>query len=279
MRLARAVGLRSPHRRTRRGRFILGVGWYEAVGDVGIAGLSEPRGRPCRAGGRPHRRPRLPRPARARGAPARPPGTVADPPDDLPEVVRSRLAARGLTALWSHQAAAADLAHAGRNVVVATGTASGKSSGLPAAGADAAARADGHRGRRSTSPPPRRWPRDQLRARPLRSRSPGSGRPPTTATPPPSERRLDPRARRLRPDQPRHAAPLHPARPRALGALPARLRYVVIDECHPYRGRLRLPRRPRAAPAAAGLRPLRRQPDVRARLGHRRRTRPSWPPG
>ena len=35
--------------------------------------------------------------------------------------------------------------------------------------------------------------------------------------------------------------------------------------------RLRRPRRPGAAPAAAGLRGLRRAPDVRARLGHRRR--------
>ena len=37
--------------------------------------------------------------------------------------------------------------------------------------------------------------------------------------------------------------------------------------------RLRRPRRPRAAPAAPGLRVVRRAPDVRARLGHRRRAR------
>ena len=34
---------------------------------------------------------------------------------------------RGISALWSHQAQAAELAHAGRHVVVSTGTASGKS--------------------------------------------------------------------------------------------------------------------------------------------------------
>ena len=34
---------------------------------------------------------------------------------------------RGISAPWSHQAQAAELAHAGRHVVVSTGTASGKS--------------------------------------------------------------------------------------------------------------------------------------------------------
>jgi DEAD/DEAH box helicase domain-containing protein len=48
-------------------------------------------------------------------------GTLARP---LPEVVAERL---GVGALWSHQAEAIDLARAGRSVVVATGTASGKS--------------------------------------------------------------------------------------------------------------------------------------------------------
>jgi DEAD/DEAH box helicase domain-containing protein len=48
-------------------------------------------------------------------------GTLARP---LPEGVAERL---GVPALWSHQAQAIDLARAGRSVVVATGTASGKS--------------------------------------------------------------------------------------------------------------------------------------------------------
>ena len=34
---------------------------------------------------------------------------------------------RGVEVLWSHQRAAADLAHGGRHVVLSTGTASGKS--------------------------------------------------------------------------------------------------------------------------------------------------------
>ncbi len=48
-------------------------------------------------------------------------------PDDLPDLLLSRLRARGIEALWSHQAEAIALARSGTNVVVATGTASGKS--------------------------------------------------------------------------------------------------------------------------------------------------------
>jgi DEAD/DEAH box helicase domain-containing protein len=43
-----------------------------------------------------------------------------------PDVVRA-FADRGITAPWTHQAEAADLAHSGRHVVLSTGTASGKS--------------------------------------------------------------------------------------------------------------------------------------------------------
>lgn len=39
----------------------------------------------------------------------------------------TRLANRGVTGLWPHQYEAADLAHRGRNVIISTGTASGKS--------------------------------------------------------------------------------------------------------------------------------------------------------
>jgi DEAD/DEAH box helicase domain-containing protein len=58
--------------------------------------------------------------------PARP-ARLVDLPDDLPEPLPGRLRARGITALWSHQAEAIALARAGSHVVVATGTASGKS--------------------------------------------------------------------------------------------------------------------------------------------------------
>ncbi len=63
---------------------------------------------------------------RARGS--RPvPATTAAPVTPLSPLVASRLRGRGIDDLWSHQAAAVDALRAGRNVVVATGTASGKS--------------------------------------------------------------------------------------------------------------------------------------------------------
>ncbi len=58
--------------------------------------------------------------------PARQARTVGFP-EDLPELLVSRLRGRGIEALWTHQAEALALARAGSNVVVATGTASGKS--------------------------------------------------------------------------------------------------------------------------------------------------------
>ncbi|KAB1102670.1 DEAD/DEAH box helicase [Micromonospora aurantiaca] len=48
-------------------------------------------------------------------------------PGWAPEELRAAFARRGVTAPWRHQAEAAELAYAGRHVVVATGTASGKS--------------------------------------------------------------------------------------------------------------------------------------------------------
>jgi DEAD/DEAH box helicase domain-containing protein len=60
------------------------------------------------------------------GLPARPART-AEPEDGLHPEVAERLAARGIGQLWTHQAAAVDHLRAGRSLVVATGTASGKS--------------------------------------------------------------------------------------------------------------------------------------------------------
>ncbi|HET9257663.1 MAG TPA: DEAD/DEAH box helicase [Pseudonocardiaceae bacterium] len=58
--------------------------------------------------------------------PGRPALTV-DWPAWVPAPLRVSLADAGVSALWAHQAAVAELARAGRHVVVATGTASGKS--------------------------------------------------------------------------------------------------------------------------------------------------------
>lgn len=48
-------------------------------------------------------------------------------PTWVPAGVVAALQARGVAQPWSHQAEGAELAHAGHDVVVATGTASGKS--------------------------------------------------------------------------------------------------------------------------------------------------------
>ena len=50
-------------------------------------------------------------------------------PPDLPPAVAESLTARGITSLYSHQAQAWELARQGNNIVLATGTASGKTLG------------------------------------------------------------------------------------------------------------------------------------------------------
>ncbi len=54
-------------------------------------------------------------------------GRRAPWPSWTPPELLDRLAAAGIEAPWRHQAEAAELAHAGRSVIIATGTASGKS--------------------------------------------------------------------------------------------------------------------------------------------------------
>ncbi|WP_431871104.1 DEAD/DEAH box helicase [Nocardiopsis eucommiae] len=61
---------------------------------------------------------------------ARNAGVSGDWPDWTGPHLVERLAERGITGPWSHQAAAADLARSGRDVIIATGTASGKSLGF-----------------------------------------------------------------------------------------------------------------------------------------------------
>ncbi|MFN2557730.1 MAG: DEAD/DEAH box helicase [Nitriliruptorales bacterium] len=58
--------------------------------------------------------------------PARP-GRLVAIPEDLPSVLRSRLELFGVERLYSHQARCLELVRSGRHVIVATGTASGKS--------------------------------------------------------------------------------------------------------------------------------------------------------
>jgi DEAD/DEAH box helicase domain-containing protein len=60
-------------------------------------------------------------------------GQTTSWPDSIRREVVAALAARGIHAPWTHQAEAAALARAGRNVIIATAAASGKSAGYLAA--------------------------------------------------------------------------------------------------------------------------------------------------
>jgi DEAD/DEAH box helicase domain-containing protein len=161
------------------------------------------------------------------------PGETAEWPDWAPPVLVSRLAARGVPAPWRHQAQAASLAHDGRSVVVATGTASGKSLAYQLPGIAAILADD--RSRVLYLSPTKVLAADQLGA--LR----GFALPALRAASYDGDTAPDER------DWVRAHANWVLTNPDMLhrGILPSharwasflrRLRYVVIDECHAYRG-------------------------------------------
>jgi DEAD/DEAH box helicase domain-containing protein len=164
--------------------------------------------------------------------PARP-ARLVDLPDDLPEPVPARLRARGVAALWTHQAAAVALARAGRHVVVATGTASGKSLCYQLPVFDALL-GGGHRTALYLAPT-KALARDQLRA--IRSFALAGVRAAAYDGDTPAEDR--PMVRRnanlvlTNPDM-LHQGIL-PGHERWAGFL-GRLAYVVVDEAHTLRG-------------------------------------------
>ncbi|HET6876058.1 MAG TPA: DEAD/DEAH box helicase [Jatrophihabitans sp.] len=160
-------------------------------------------------------------------------GTAVPWPEWVPEQLRARLAARGIAAPWAHQARAATLAHEGSSVVVATGTASGKSLAYQLPGITALLEDD--RARVLYVAPTKALAGDQLAA--LTALALPSVRPATFDGDTPTEERAWVRAHSnwvlTNPDM------LH------YGLLPGhgrwasffrRLHYVVIDECHTYRG-------------------------------------------
>jgi DEAD/DEAH box helicase domain-containing protein len=164
--------------------------------------------------------------------------TYADWPEWVHPEVRDALAERGVSRLWAHQAQAADLAHGGGHVVMATGTASGKSLGyqLPALSASLAAR--GPRGERGATTlyvaPTKALAQDQLAS--LQALGLGVR---TTTHDGDSSREQRDWARDhgeyllTNPDMlHRSLLPGHARWARFFGSL----QYVVIDECHHYRG-------------------------------------------
>lgn len=169
--------------------------------------------------------------------PARAAVSVGWPAWVQPDVLRA-FHDRGIVAPWSHQVQAADLAHAGRHVVISTGTASGKSLAFQLPIMDALARDP--RARALYLSPTKALGHDQLRAaHSLAAAVPALADVAPTAydgdTPTEVRRFARERSRWLfsNPDM-IHAALL---RNHARWAVFLRnLRYIVVDECHYYRG-------------------------------------------
>jgi DEAD/DEAH box helicase domain-containing protein len=186
--------------------------------------------------------------------------SLAGWPDWVDPSVYAACAGAGVTSLWEHQRTAADLAHAGSHVVMATGTASGKSLGYLLPVLSALVRgSDAPTGRGATAlylSPTKALAADQL-ARITSMAVPGVRAATYDGDTPTEERRWIRDHAQLvltNPDLVHHSLlPLHERWAPFLRAL----RYVVIDECHVYRGVL-------GSQLAALLRRLRR---VCARYG------------
>jgi DEAD/DEAH box helicase domain-containing protein len=152
-------------------------------------------------------------------------------PDWVPPALAGAMNQAGITAPWVHQATAAGHAHAGRNVIISTGTASGKSVGylLPAL----AAALDG--GTVLYIAPTRALAADQLRL--VKSLEVPGVRPAVVDGDTPYSERTWARAHAnyllTTPDMLHHT--LLPQHARWSGFL-RRLQYVIVDECHNYRG-------------------------------------------
>jgi DEAD/DEAH box helicase domain-containing protein len=153
--------------------------------------------------------------------------------------VYAAVAGSGVTALWSHQREAADLAHRGKHVVMATGTASGKSLGylLPVL-SDLVAGSTAPTGRGATAlylSPTKALAADQL-ARIQALAVPGVRAATYDGDTASDERRwIRDHAQFVltNPDLVHHSLlPLHERWAPFLRAL----QYVVVDECHVYRG-------------------------------------------
>src|SRR5450759_1871280 len=164
---------------------------------------------------------------------------VAPWPDWVAPAVYSAFSTSGIAQLWSHQREAADLAHDGSHVVISTGTASGKSIGflLPVLSAlvDGAAAPSGRGATALYLSPTKALAADQM-ARLTALAIPGLRAATYDGDTPADERRwIRDHCQYVltNPDLVHHS--LLPGHPRWAPFLRS-LRYVVIDECHVYRG-------------------------------------------
>ena len=185
---------------------------------------------------------------------------LAQWPDSVAPAVLSALLGAGMERPWSHQRAAIDLAAAGRHVVLATGTASGKSLGYLAPVLSAASEGAATPGGRGATAiylaPTKALAADQL-ARIAALAVPGVRAATYDGDTPPDERRWIREHANVvltNPDLLHHSLlPGHDRWSRFLRSL----QFVVVDECHVYRGVF-------GSHVAAVLRRLRR---VAARYG------------
>ncbi len=159
------------------------------------------------------------------------PGVPTDWPAWVPPELTSALAGVSVTAPWQHQADAAELAASGQSVIISTGTASGKSLGylLPALTGILAG------GTALYIAPTRALAADQLKF--VRSLGLSRVRPAVIDGDTPWAERTRARSQAnyllTTPDMLHQS--LLPAHARWNGFF-RRLRYVVVDECHTYRG-------------------------------------------
>ncbi|ASU85997.1 helicase [Nocardiopsis gilva YIM 90087] len=162
---------------------------------------------------------------------ARSDGVSEDWPEWAPSSVLERLAETGVSAPWTHQIAAANLARSGSNVIIATGTASGKSLGFLLPCADAVEQG----GTVLYLSPAKALAADQRRF--LSDLDIPGLRAATYDGDTPGEERAWIRAHAnyvlTNPDMLHHAIL---GRHAAWSGFLRRLRYIVIDEAHRYRG-------------------------------------------
>jgi DEAD/DEAH box helicase domain-containing protein len=158
-------------------------------------------------------------------------GQRAPWPDWVPDGLTGRLAGIGVSAPWAHQALAADLAHSGKNVIISTPAASGKSLGylLPALTAVLKG------GTALYIAPTRALAADQLRA--IRELGIDGLRAAVLDGDTPAAQRDWARSHAAylltTPDMLHHQ--MLPRHARWNGFF-RRLEYVIVDECHGYRG-------------------------------------------
>ncbi|MGY1600795.1 DEAD/DEAH box helicase [Geodermatophilus sp. SYSU D00815] len=154
-------------------------------------------------------------------------------PEWVPAELRARLSERGVPSPWRHQVEAAELAHAGQHVVVATGTASGKSLAyqLPAL----SRLAEDDRACVLYLAPTKALARDQLTA--VAALADPSVRPAAYDGDTPAEERdwVRRHSRWIMTNPDMLHRGILPAHQRWSSTL-RRLAYVVVDECHAYRG-------------------------------------------